>query len=60
MADNVYEENTPYNVVCVDHAGTTLRQNIIYSMFSRYVWDKNYLCNVGPERTDIFSQKNRS
>ena len=45
---------------CVDHAGTTLRQNIIYSMFSRYVWDKNYLCNVGPERTDIFSQKNRS
>ena len=31
-------------------------------MLSKYVWDNiaqgNYLCNVGPEREDTFSQEN--
>ena len=29
---------------------------------SKYVWDniaqENYLCNIGPERTDVFLQEN--
>ena len=32
-------------------------------MLPKYVWDniaqENYLCIVGPERTDILSQQNR-
>ena len=31
-------------------------------MLSKYVWDniaqENYLCNIGPERTDVFLQEN--
>ena len=33
-------------------------------MLLKYVWDntakENYLCNVGPERTVIFSQENNT
>ena len=46
---------------CIDHAGTALDRNIVQSMFSKQVWDNiamdNYLCNVGPECTDTFSQE---
>ena len=46
---------------CIDHAGTALHRNIVYSMLSKHVWDNialdNYLCNIGPERTDTFSQE---
>ena len=37
-------------------------RNIVYAMLSKYVWDniaqENYLCNIGLERTDMFSQEN--
>ena len=41
---------------CAYQAGTTLHENIVYSMFSEYVWDniqqENYLRNISPERTE--------
>ena len=46
---------------CIDHVGTALHRNIVQSMLSKHVWDNialdNYLRNVGPERTDTFSQE---
>ena len=46
---------------CIDHAGTALHRIIVQSMLSKHVGDNialdNYLCNVGPERKDTFSQE---
>ena len=43
----------------VDHTETTLRRNIVLLMLFKYVWDniaqENYFCNVGLERSDMFS-----
>ena len=40
---------------CVYQAGKTLHRKIIYSFFSKYIWDniaqENYMYNIGPECT---------
>ena len=52
---------------CIDHAGTTwsgqclvmvLSSQCCPNMSETTLYKKYFLCNVGPERTDMFLQKN--
>ena len=54
-------KKTTFMQCCIDHTGTTLHRNIVYSCCPNTyetTLDKKYLPNVESESTDIFLQEN--